>query len=65
MRNGRSFIDCPHKNVQAFTECCLDCGYNIWTTEAEYLEELRLKTKSTSPTVEEIRKLEKKLKDGE
>lgn len=37
----KSFLDCPHVNVQQFTEVCLDCGYNIYTTEKEYLAELR------------------------
>ena len=36
-----SFLDCPHNNVQDFTECCLDCGYNIWTTKDEYKKDLR------------------------
>jgi hypothetical protein len=53
----RSFLTCPHKNIQQFTEVCLDCGYNIYTTEQEYLEDLRKKAGN-----EEIRKLEKKLK---
>lgn len=25
------FLACPHKNVQQFSECCLDCGENIYT----------------------------------
>jgi hypothetical protein len=24
---------CPHNNVQQFTECCLDCGKNIWAED--------------------------------
>lgn len=32
MQRGRiPFPICPHRNVQQFTECCLDCGYNLWT----------------------------------
>jgi hypothetical protein len=27
---------CPHRNVQQFTETCLDCGRNIYETPAEY-----------------------------
>ena len=27
---------CEHKNVQDFTECCLDCGRNIYETDDEY-----------------------------
>lgn len=26
---------CTHRNVQQYTECCLDCGANIYETEAE------------------------------
>lgn len=29
------FMRCRHRNVQQFTEVCLDCGENIYTTEAE------------------------------
>lgn len=36
----KSFLDCPHNRVQEFTEVCLDCGYNIYTTKEEYLAEL-------------------------
>jgi hypothetical protein len=56
----KSFLDCPHKNIQQFTECCLDCGYNIWTTEAEYLKDLERKY-NTSPLKEAIRALEMKV----
>jgi predicted transcriptional regulator len=51
-----SFLTCPHENVQQFTEYCFDCGYNIWTTEKEYLKDLRKQAGAT-----EIDKLEKKL----
>jgi len=35
--SGRAFryLHCQHRNMQSFTECCLDCGENIWTTVAE------------------------------
>ena len=56
----RSFLDCPHNNVQDFTECCLDCGYNIYTTDKEYLKDLKRKAKVSDHEVE-IRKLEKLL----
>jgi hypothetical protein len=56
-----SFLDCPHKNVQDFTECCLDCGYNIYMTEEEYLKKLRRKVKDSDPVTKEIRELEKQL----
>jgi len=56
----RSFLDCKHQNIQQFTECCLDCGYNIYTTETEYLEDLRRKVGKTALT-DEIRELERTL----
>jgi hypothetical protein len=37
----RSFLTCHHRNVGVYTEFCMDCGYNIYTTEQEYLEDLR------------------------
>jgi len=37
----KSFLDCPHNNVQQFTEYCLDCGYNIYTTKEEYYLDLQ------------------------
>lgn len=37
----KSYLDCPHNNVQQFTECCLDCGYNIYTTKEEYYLDLQ------------------------
>lgn len=36
-----NYLTCPHRNVQSFTEYCLDCGWNIWTTEKEYYAELK------------------------
>ena len=38
---SKSYLTCPHINVQQFTEYCLDCGYNIWTTKKEYLADLK------------------------
>lgn len=58
-----SFLDCPHNNVQQFSECCLDCGYNIWTSKKDYLRDLR-KQAGTSKKEPEIRALEKKLGIG-
>jgi hypothetical protein len=57
----QSFLTCKHKNVQQFTECCLDCGYNVYTTEKEYLADLRKQAGITEHT-EEIRALEQRLK---
>lgn len=34
-------LKCPHRNVQQFTECCLDCGYNIYTFREDYAREQR------------------------
>lgn len=53
-----SYLDCPHKNIQQFSECCLDCGYNIYTTEAEYLKDLK---REAGDHTDEIRRLERKL----
>ena len=59
----KSFLDCPHNNVQQFTECCLDCGYNIYTTKKEYLADLKRNAslKGVDNTTIEIRELEKRL----
>lgn len=36
------FSNCKHKNVQQFTEICLDCGENIYTKISDIvLEEAR------------------------
>ncbi len=65
-----SFLDCPHNNVQQFTECCLDCGYNIYTTEEEYLKDLKEKAREkrrkdkSGAVANEIRELEKELGIG-
>ncbi len=57
-----SFLDCPHTNVQQFTECCMDCGYNIYTSEKQYLEELRKEVHGKkSAFMKEIRELEAEL----
>ena len=43
----KSFLTCPHRNVQQFTEICLDCGFNVYSSLAEVreilLEEARAK----------------------
>lgn len=59
----RSFLDCPHNNVQDFTECCLDCGYNVYMSKEEYLESLKedARRAGKDPETEEIRKYERKL----
>ena len=56
-KNARkSFLNCPHARVQQFTECCLDCGYNIYTTMEEYLADLKREAGE-----QEVHRLEKKL----
>ena len=59
----KSFLDCPHKNVQEFSECCLDCGYNIYTTKEQYLKDLGQEAirKGIDKDTQEIRDLEEKL----
>lgn len=56
-----SYLDCPHRNVQAFSECCLDCGYNIYTSKKEYEAELRKEAKVDE---DGIRALERRLGIG-
>ena len=51
---------CPHNNVQQYTECCLDCGRNIYETDTEYLADLRRQKKSGGYD-SEIEKLEVEL----
>ena len=59
----KSFLDCPHNNVQDFTECCMDCGYNVWTTKKEYLADLKRQAErdGVDDATRAIRKLEKRL----
>lgn len=54
---------CPHKNVQEFTECCLDCGRNIYETDEEYFAYLLQKKRSQQQTdrSNRIEELEKEL----
>jgi len=35
-----SFLDCEHINMQQFTECCLDCGHNVYKTNDDYRQDL-------------------------
>jgi hypothetical protein len=58
-----SYIDCPHRNVDGYTSECSDCGYNVWTTNEEYLKDLRRKAKKW-PNLSEVRSLEKQLGIG-
>lgn len=38
---------CQHERIQQFTECCLDCGRNIYESDDEYEADLdkRLQSK--------------------
>lgn len=40
---SKSFLDCPHNDVQQYTECCYDCNYNIYMSNEEYLDKLQKK----------------------
>ena len=51
---------CPHNRVQQFTECCLDCGRNIYESDAEYLKYLRERARAGKYD-SEIEKLEAQL----
>lgn len=42
---GIVMAKCPHKNVQQFTEMCLDCGRNIYAPDDEEQEYLDAKEK--------------------
>lgn len=35
----KSFLTCPHNDVQQLTIHCTDCGHNIYMTKKEYLKE--------------------------
>ena len=35
----KKFLDCPHHNVQQFTEFCLDCGENIYQTASKIIKQ--------------------------
>lgn len=56
----KSFLDCPHNNVQEFTECCMDCGHNIYKSKEQYLKELKEEAvaKGIDEDTKEIRRLE-------
>ena len=67
----KSFLNCPHNNVQEYTECCLDCGYNRYISKEEYLLDLQKQIEQRDrrvweedPVVKEIRKAEKTLGVG-
>lgn len=47
---------CPHNRVEAYSECCLDCGRNVYETDEEYYKYLKERARQL-----EIEELEKKL----
>lgn len=54
---------CPHHNVQQYTECCLDCGRNVYETDDEYLSHLRQEAANVQRRLhgDEIEQLELRL----
>lgn len=54
---------CPHNNVQQFTECCLDCGRNIYESDTEYYQHLKdlERQQMNQARSEDIERLENKL----
>ena len=58
---------CPHRNVQGFTEICLDCGRNVYETDEQYLAHLRQEKarrqqeEGSTATAREIEDLEREL----
>lgn len=40
----KKFLACPHYNVQSFTEYCLDCGENRYTSAEEIMRQEGIKT---------------------
>jgi hypothetical protein len=59
----RSYLDCPHHNVQQFTDYCLDCGHSTYMTKQEYLQYLKdmWDRKQNDELIGKIREYEKKL----
>lgn len=33
--------NCPHLRVQDYTECCFDCGKNVYESEEEYTRSIQ------------------------
>ncbi len=54
---------CPHNNVQQYTECCLDCGRNIYETDQEYYANLleRKRSQQRDGLSDRIERLEREL----
>lgn len=43
---SEKFKNCKHKHVQDYSEVCLDCGENIYSTVAEINQEENRKERS-------------------
>jgi primosomal protein N' len=58
---------CKHTgSVQQFTEICMDCGHNIYETDAEYEESLRreisrLKDDARTQRIDDLEKIKEDL----
>lgn len=54
---------CPHNNVQQFTEYCIDCGRNVYESDAEYLQYLKQRKAEKDRTTrsDQIEQLEREL----
>lgn len=37
----KKFRECEHRNMQQFTECCMDCGQNVYSTEQQVADYAR------------------------
>jgi hypothetical protein len=48
---------CPHNRVQQFTECCLDCGRNVYESDEDYYKYLMERKGNTlSNRIEQLEK---------
>lgn len=58
---------CPHKNVQQYTECCFDCGRNIYETDEEYtkfkMEEMLQKQQKEDEELAKVKDQNAKLEE--
>jgi DNA-directed RNA polymerase subunit N (RpoN/RPB10) len=45
---------CPHNKVQQFSECCLDCGRNIYESDEEYDKYMRERVEDEHPVLRKL-----------
>lgn len=50
----KKFLACKHYNMQTFTECCLDCHENIYTTPEEIMRQEDIKEMQAIKAKKEI-----------